>query len=230
MLRKQALASGETYHIYNRGAHKQRIFTNASDYSRFSLLLHLANSKTAVHLSNLLKEYQGRSSAEIFENEKIDDRLVEILAYSLMPNHFHLVLRQKEENGIAIFMKKLATGYSMYFNTKYEHSGTLFQGRFKSSYIDSEEYFRYIFAYVHLNPLEIFQLGWKADGVKDKEGMRKFLSRYPYSSFMDYSASSRSNRRILSLENIPDFLKTQNDLEELLAWQDAKNIKDGPRY
>ena len=104
MLRKQALASGETYHIYNRGAHKQRIFTNASDYSRFLFLLHLANSKTAVHLTKTLKEYQGRSSAEIFENEKIDDgdRLVEILGYSLMPNHFHLVLRQKDENGIAI--------------------------------------------------------------------------------------------------------------------------------
>ncbi|HUD02775.1 MAG TPA: transposase [Candidatus Paceibacterota bacterium] len=231
MFRKQALVSGETYHIYNRGAHKQRIFTNASDYSRFSLLLHLANSKTAVHLSNLLKEYQGRSSTAIFEDEKIDDRLVEILAYSLMPNHFHLVLRQKEDNGIAIFMKKLATGYSMYFNTKYEHSGTLFQGRFKSSYIDSEEYFRYIFAYVHLNPLEIFQPGWKLEGIKDKNGVRKFLLGYPYSSFADYpvGANNRSNRHILSLENVPDFLKTQNDLEELLVWQDSKNIKDGPR-
>ncbi len=227
MLRKKALSEGETYHIYNRGAHKQRIFTNESDYSRFMLLLHLANSKAPVHLSNLLKQYQGRSFIEIFENEEINERLVDILAYSLMPNHFHLVVRQRGENGIATFMKKLATGYSMYFNTKYEHSGTLFQGRFKSSHIDSEEYFRYIFAYVHLNPLDIFQSNWKTDSLKDKKGVRKFLASYPHSSFPDYSKLVRPERYILSLEEVPDFLKTQNDLEELLSWQ---NIKDGPRY
>jgi len=227
MLRKQPLVAGETYHIYNRGAHKQRIFTNDSDYSRFSLLLHLANSKTPVHLSNLLKEYQGRSFIEIFENEKCDNRLVDVLSYSLMPNHFHFILRQREDNGIATFVKKLATAYAMYFNTKYEHSGTLFQGRFKSSHIDSEEYFRYIFAYVHLNPLDLFQPDWKVSGIKNKREARSFLSTYSYSSFIDYPKSNRPEGAILSLAETPDFLKTQNDLEELLAWQ---NIKDGPRY
>ncbi|HEV8666362.1 MAG TPA: transposase [Candidatus Paceibacterota bacterium] len=226
MQRKEALAGGETYHVYNRGAHKQRIFTNDADYSRFALLLHLANSDVPIHFSNLHKKYGGRSSIEIFENEKFEKRLVDILAYSLMPNHFHLVVRQREENGIVTFMKKLATGYSMYFNTKYEHSGTLFQGRFKSSLIDTEEYFRYIFSYIHLNPLDILQPGWKNGGVKDKKGARKFLTTYQYSSFSDYPTSNRPERCILSSEEIPDFLKTQNDLEELLAWQ---NMEDGPR-
>jgi putative transposase len=225
MLRKQPLVEGETYHVYNRGANKQRIFTNTSDYARFSLLLHLANSRTPVHLANLLQRYQGRSFIEIYENEKVSDRLVDILAYSLMPNHFHLIIRQKEKDGIAIFMKKLATGYSMYFNAKYEHSGTLFQGRFKSRHIDSEEYFRYIFAYVHLNPLDIFQADWKSDGIKDKRGARKFLKSYAYGSFPDYPVSSRPEGLILSLDETPDFLKTQNDLEDLLTCQ---NIKDGP--
>ena len=226
MQRKEALAEGETYHVYNRGAHKQRIFTEESDYSRFMLLLHLANSSVPIHFSNLLKQYGGRSSIEIFENEKFDKRLVDVLAYTLMPNHFHLVVRQREEKGIAIFMKKLATGYSMYFNTKYEHSGTLFQGRFKSSHIDSEEYFRYIFAYVHLNPLDIFQPSRKSDGIKNKKGVQKFLAAYPYSSFQDYLENSRPERSILSFEDTPDFLKTQNDLEDLLNWQ---NMEDGPR-
>ena len=123
-------------------------------------------------------------------------------------------------------MKKLATGYSMYFNTKYEHSGTLFQGRFKSSYIDSEEYFRYIFAYVHLNPLEIFQPGWKVEGIKDKTGAQKFLSGYPYSSFVDYSVSNRPSRHILSLENIPDFLENPKRFRRPATWQNAQNTKD----
>jgi putative transposase len=223
MLRKQPLVEGEVYHIYNRGAHKQQIFKNEFDYSRYVLLLHLANSKMPVNLRDLFKEYKGRSFVDIFENEKIHERLVDILAYSLMPNHFHLVVRQKEENGIATFMKKLATGYSMYFNTKYEHSGTLFQGRFKSSHIDSEEYFRYIFAYVHLNPLDIFQADWKTNGIKNKKGAGKFLVNYPYSSFSDYPNSNRPERRVLSLTDIPDFLETQNDLEDLLEF-----TKDGP--
>jgi putative transposase len=225
MLRKQPLAEGETYHIYNRGAHKRPIFTSESDYFRFTLLLHLANSKNPVNLRDLFKAYKGRSFADILENEKIDDRLVEILAYSLMPNHFHLVIRQKEEIGVATFMKKLATGYSMYFNAKYKHSGTLFQGRFKSSNIDSEEYFRYIFAYVHLNPLDVFQPNWKTDGIKDKKGVRKFLSNYPHSSFLDYPGSNRPERHILSLNEVPDFLRTQNDLDDLV-----KNTKDRPLY
>ena len=226
MLRKEVLIEGETYHIYNRGAHKQLIFNNESDYARFSLLLHLANSHTPIHLANLLKQYQGRSFIEIFENEKADKQLVDILAYSLMPNHFHLIVRQREEDGITTFMKKLATGYSMYFNTKYEHSGTLFQGRFKSRHIDSEEYFRYIFAYVHLNPLDIFQASWKVQGIKDKKEARKFLTQYSYSSFSDYLKSNRPESHILSTKDIPDFLKNQNDLNDLLEWQ---NIKDGPR-
>jgi REP element-mobilizing transposase RayT len=187
----------------------------------------LANSKKPVDLREILQRYKGRSFAHIFENEQIDDRLVHILSYSLMPNHFHLVVRQKEANGVAIFMKKLATAYSMYFNTKYKHSGTLFQGRFKSSHVNTEEYFRYIFAYVHLNPLDVFQPGWKVEGINNTEHVKKFLAGYAYSSFLDYPKSTRPEGALLSSEEVPDFLKTQNDLEELLVWQDTK---DGPLY
>lgn len=225
MLRRQPLVVGETYHVYNRGAHKQSIFTNKEDYDRFSLLLYLSNSKKPVYLRELLEKYRGRSSADIFLGEKGGDRLVEVLSYCLMPNHFHLIVRQKEENGISIFMKKLATAYSMYFNTKYGHSGTLFQGRFKSSHVGTESYFRYIFAYVHLNPLDIFQPDWKEIGIKDVGRTRDFLTNYPYTSLSDYPESSRPQRAILATEDIPDFLKTHNDMEELLAWHAAE---DGP--
>jgi putative transposase len=218
MLRQVPLVIGETYHIYNRGAHKRNIFNGEGDYGRFLALLHLSNNTEPIHISKLLltPKYQGRSLKTVFDAELTDKALVDIFAFSLMPNHFHLVLRQKCDNGITIFMRRLLTGYSMYFNTKYEHSGTLFQGPFKSSHIDSEEYFRYIFAYVHLNPLDIFQLDWKESGIKNKKGARNFLATYPYSSFQDYPKSLRPERCILSLEDMPDFLRTQNDLDELL--------------
>ncbi|MGC9602284.1 MAG: transposase [Minisyncoccia bacterium] len=227
MQRQVALVEEETYHLYNRGAHKRDIFNTKEDYARFLALLHLSNNTEPIHISKLLltPKYQGRSLRSVFEEEPTDKALVDIFAYCLMPNHFHIVLRQKCEQGITIFMRRLLTGYSMYFNTKYGHSGTMFQGRFKSSYVDSEEYFRYIFAYAHLNPLGLFQADWKESGIRNKEGARSFLNRYPYSSFIDYPKSNRPEGAILSLADAPDFLKNQNDLEDLLRWQD---FKDGP--
>ncbi|KKU55273.1 MAG: hypothetical protein UX77_C0014G0004 [Parcubacteria group bacterium GW2011_GWA1_47_11] len=226
MLRKTALAVGETYHVYNRGAHKQSIFTSEGDYQRFLLLLHLCNQLGPLDFRRLLSKYKGRSFADIFEEEKNEQSLVEILAYSLMPNHFHVVLRQKDEGGITTFLKKVLTGYSMYFNTKYAHSGVLFQGRFKSSHIDNEAYFRYIFSYVHLNPLDLFAPGWKECGLKNPDGARQYVNSYKYSSFFDYVGNNRAEKALLSFGQTPEFLKSQNDLEELLK----VFTKDRPLY
>src|SRR3989344_2030506 len=98
-------------------------------------------------------------------SEVVDGSLVSVLAYCLMPNHFHLVLRQKNQDGITLFMRKLATAYAMYFNTKYDHSGVLFQCRYKSKHVNTDAYLRWIFSYVHLNPLEIIQPEWKERGI-----------------------------------------------------------------
>ena len=105
----------------------------------------------------------------------------------------------------------------MYFNTKYEHSGVVFQGRFKSKHINNEPYFRYIFAYVHLNSLDLFEPDWKEKGVKNLKRTRQHINTYPYSSFCDFVGGERPERAILSLDTAPEFLKTQNDFEELAA-------------
>ena len=223
MLRRTALAVGETYHIYNRGAHKQFIFADEMDYARFLLLLYVANHSERIRLSDLLEEYPGPSWIQILSDIQTDKSLVDILAYSLMPNHFHLVLRQKTENGCTIFMKKVATAYAMYFNLKHDHSGVLFQGRFKSSHIGNEAYFRYIFSYVHLNLLDLVEPGWKENGIKKVEAARKFVNTYPYSSFQDYVTNERPHRKILAWDEAPPFLKEMNDFEDLI-----KNNQDGP--
>jgi putative transposase len=216
------LAGGENYHIYNRGAHKQAIFTSEEDYRRFILLLYLYNTHHHVVMRDVISKYsakrfKGQSLAETFKHEYSDKSLVDILAYSLMPNHFHLVLRAKEDTGIQQFLQKVCVAYSMYFNTKYGHSGTLFQGRYKSKHIDSESYFRYIFAYVHLNPLDLLQSDWKKAGIRCAKKARAFLSEYRYSSFRD-RIGARPESAILA-DDLPDFLKDQNDLDELLRWE-----------
>lgn len=211
-------ATGEIYHLFNRGAHKQEIFTSQADYDRFALLLYLANSTNAVNIRETLRNYQGQTFETIFEQEPRGEQLVDILAYCLMPNHFHLVLRQKTEKGITTFARKLLTGYSMYFNISHGHSGIISQGAVKSRHINNDPYFRYIFSYVHLNPLSLVYPGWEEKGIINYAGARKFLSEYVHSSFPDYSDGSRPRESILSLDDVPDFLKTQNDLEELLSW------------
>ena len=214
MLRDKPFVNGETYHLFNRGAHKQAIFTNEDDYRRFMVLLYFSNTTEQVQLGNLLQN-QGRSLIDLFE-EPIDQSLVDVFAYALMPNHFHLVIRQKVDGGISTFMKKLATAYSMYFNLKYDHSGVLFQGRFKSRHVGNEAYFRYIFSYVHLNSLDLFEPSWEEKGIRDLNGARSYVNSYPYSSFFDYSGNDRAEKVLLSLSQAPEFLTTQNDLEILL--------------
>lgn len=236
MLRATPLINGETYHIYNRGAGKDKIFSNERDCLRFQVLLYLANSSKSVRLADLVRRYktQGRSLRNAFIERETDRPFADIFSYCLMPNHFHLVLKQKTDNGITQLMKKVCTAYSMYYNIKYERSGVLFQGRFKSSHIDTGPYFRWIFSYVHLNPVELIAPKWRVNGIHNPASVRKYLNDYQYSSFRDYAGDERPERSVLSYNESPNFLRTQNDLEEMLS--DFKkgrvlyenNLKDGP--
>lgn len=202
------------------------VFTRREDYERFLLLMFLCNGDEPISIRTSLAKYRGRFSVKLFQEQvsSPEKKLVSIHAYCLMPNHFHIVLRQDRENGISIFMKKVCVGYSMYFNTKYEHSGVLFQGRFKSNHVDSDAYFRHIFSYVHLNPVELTEKNWKEAGVRNKKHVTDFLDRYLYLSFLDYHKDMRPERAILSYDDAPDFLKQIGSLDEMI--KDLDDYKD----
>lgn len=230
--RGQVRAVGEHYHVYNRGANKQAIFNTPEDYKRFQVLLYLLNTESRIIVRDVLKRHQDEPLERIFIEEFCDKSQVDILAYTLMPNHFHLVLRERAPNGISHFMQKLCTAYSMYFNTVHDHSGVVFQGRYQLRHIDNEPYFRYIFAYVHLNPLELKAAEWKESGLKKIPALRTFISSYPYSSYFDHYVGRRPERAILETNDIPGFLK-HNDFEDLVAAQlqespTARITKAGP--
>lgn len=221
-MNRDPLVVGETYHVYNRGAHKQPVFLHDVDYKRFQLLLYLANGTRPIQFSNLLQKYGGSTSIKIYEEVREGEGLVDILAYSLLPNHFHLVLRQRVDQGISNFMRRLITSYTMYFNAKYDHSGVLFQGRYRSRHVNDEAYFRWIFSYVHLNAVELISPDWENIGILDSEKVRDFMREYRYSSYIDYMGDSRSEGVILTATDIPDFLKSQNDLEDMLRTYNGK--------
>src|SRR4051812_33091994 len=128
-MRKTDLVTGEHYHIYNRGVDKRSIFEDRQDLERFYQSIKEFNSLEPI----------GSIFENSFEKERNTKKLVDIVCYCLNHNHFHFILRQRSENGISEFMKRLG-GYTWYFNNRHKRSGALFQGVFKSSHIDSDEY------------------------------------------------------------------------------------------
>lgn len=205
MERKTAFAEGEYYHVYSRGVEKRKIFMGVKDYQRFVALLYIMNQNAPFRMENFLRDKQNNLRS-IFE-EKREKNLVSILSYCLMPNHFHLILYEHTEGGISKFMGKLLTAYSMYFNTKYKRSGPLFTHPFRSEHLSNESQYMYIFSYVHLNPLSIFESSWKESGIKNKRGAEKFLRDYPYSSYLDFLKNDRPESAIIDFLKIPKHIR-----------------------
>ena len=205
MQRKTPFAPGECYHIYSRGVEKRKIFLNIKDYSRFMSLLYIMNQPESFRMDNYLRNSQN-DLKNIFK-EKREKTFVSILGYCLMPNHFHLILYENTEGGISKFMGKLLTAYSMYFNTKYERSGSLLTHPFRSEHINNESQYMYIFSYVHLNPISIIEKNWKENGVKNKKEAKKFLENYQYSSYQDFLGSIRPESSIIDFFLIPEYVK-----------------------
>lgn len=145
MRRRIEFAVGECYHIFNRGVEKRNIFIHERDYHRFTDSMVFFNTEKPGWVINNMR------AAGIDARPQPEDRLVDIISYCINSNHFHLLLREKKQNGIATFMKKICTGYAMYFNKKHNHSGVVFQGRFKSVHIKSNEQLLYVSAYINCN-------------------------------------------------------------------------------
>jgi putative transposase len=209
-VRKTTFAFGEYYHVYNRGNSKQIIFHNKDDYLHFVKLLYLSNTKNNVILRNFNKN---------FFDFKQENKIIAIGAYCLMPNHFHLILTQTEDGSISKFMQKLTTAYSMYYNKKYKRTGTLFEGKFKSQHIRDDRYLKYLFSYIHLNPIKIIQNDWKEKGIKDKKEAINFLNSYKNSSYLDYVGVKREENVVLGRELFPMYFPTEKKFsEEIFEW------------
>jgi putative transposase len=132
-------ASDSFYHVYARGSNRQRIFREPADFEKFlklfSRYLSLEETKNNVGIS--FPNYSNR---------------LELNAFCLMPNHFHLLIYQRQQGVMTQFMRSLLTSYSMYFNKKYKRSGPLFESRYKASLISDDAYLEHITRYIHLNP------------------------------------------------------------------------------
>ncbi len=180
-MRKLALADNPICHIYNRGVEKRNTFIDKDDYLRFIGDMYQFND------SNPTINY-GRNfnSFGEFPNQRNRNKLVEILAFCLMPNHYHILMHQLVDKGITEFMRKLGTGYTNYFNIKYDRVGPLFQGKFKTVFLKKESHFLYLPHYIHLNPLDLVMPSWRNGKIDNTNKAINFLEKYRWSSLPDY--------------------------------------------
>ncbi len=241
MSRNITFAFGEFYHLYNRGTEKRNIFIRKIDYERFLALLYVANGEYPVRIADLQKLTtssnaprtnfsQGRFSQgrtlrlfEFLDESYRGSQLVDIAAYCLMPNHFHLLVRELTDGGVSKFMQKLLTAYTMYFNTQYNRTGALFQGKFKATHALDDRYLAYLISYIHLNPVKLIESRWKETGIKNRIGALHHLEKYQYSSFPDYLGQSRPHEMIINKEALPAYCTSSLEYTQAIkVWLDYR--------
>lgn len=215
MTRPITFSIGEYYHVYNRGTDKRMTFLNPKDYDRFTALLYMCNSSDQIRIN-----LQEKSLHKLLVTKR-SHKLVDIGAYCLMPNHFHILLHECVENGISQFMHKLGTGYTMYFNKKNDRTGSLFQGVFKARHVDTDQYLKYLFAYIHLNPIKLIQSDWEKVGIKDLNEAERFLREFKYSSYPEYIHLKRPEKDIIEKGAFPDYFENKENFQAMIKfWLD----------
>lgn len=222
--RKVPLVSGEFFHIYNRGNSKQEIFLDDKDREHFVKLLYLSNSKKRFSFRDDIVD--KKIDAWDFEREDI---LIAIGAWVLMPNHFHLYITSpkkdfgEEESNISQFMRKLLTAYTKYFNTKYKRVGSLYEGKFKSVHVKNDNQAKYLFSYIHLNPVKLIDSKWKENGINNINLALGYLNTYKWSSYNDYLGIPRQEQKILEVKDFPKYISSIKDFNsEIISWLQYK--------
>jgi putative transposase len=189
-MRKIEFINDHYYHIFNRGVDKRAIFSSERDFSRFYESLYLFNDANYKHRDGHLFTRLGDLSCHEI-NEEDRSPLVSIVSFCLMKNHFHLLLRQKVEGGISLFMKKITQGYSRYFNEVNERSGTLFEGRYKAVEVKADNHFLHMPRYIHLNALDGINGEWRKGSVEDWQRAKRKLDEFEWSSHHVYKGKDQ---------------------------------------
>jgi len=215
-MNRENISVGEYYHIYNRGVGKKIIFKDDRDRIRFLfLILYFQTENNFPQISRIVSSYIKHWVFDIdsdVKTEIIKERFVELTAFALMPNHFHLIVKEAKEGGIGKYMQRVLNSYTKYFNTRYSVSGHLFEGPYKAVHIEDNEQLLHLSAYVHLNPKELSEWHKKED-------------HFPWSSYQDYIKENRWSK-ILKAEVILDQFKNRREYKDFIQTSGVKEMKE----
>ncbi len=228
--RKENFANGEIYHIVLRRIGDKLLFRNTDDYYRGVFSIYEFNNSKPIEIylrrrARIAEKKKERSGIPHTDERK---KLVEVLAFTLMPNHIHLLLRQLKDGGVTNFVRKIGSGYPLYFKKKHKQSnkGYFFQGKFASIHIKSESQLIAVFTYIHTNPISLIESGWKEGKIKNLQKAIKFLENYKWSSYQDY-LGKKNFPSVTDRDSILETIRGKEKIRELIAdWiKHKKDIK-----
>lgn len=185
------LQTNSYYHVYNRGVENRNIFLDKKDYETFLYYLYIYTSNP-LEIAKKYPDMPSRLKAKNLSDE------IYLVAYCLMPNHFHLLLKQKSDRSMPKLVKQIINGYITYFNKKYQRRGTIFQGKYKSMRVGSEYLLMQIIRFIHLNP--------------SIAGLCVDLKDYPWSSYTN-SFNNGIINRFRSVEEWDEFHLDKNSYD-----------------
>lgn len=215
------ITTGELYHVYNRGVEKRITFATASHYQRFIAAMRFFNTTSPVTLRDFLGINLQSTGVQPLYTLPKGKRLVHIGAFILMPNHFHFLIKQAIEGGLSLFMQKLSSGYTAFFNLKHSRSGALFQGRYKIKHVDKDRYARYLQAYIPLNALDRVLPDWRQGiHVQRMEDAKRIVKEYPWSSLGSYMGNNNFPG-IIDQKFTDDFFENKKEFEDFIfSWSE----------
>jgi len=215
--RKVVFANDEIYHIFNRGVEKRPTFTDKRELDRGIKTLDFYRfANLPLKLSKFLVLSESEKTKFIQKVQADSQKLVQIICYCLMPNHFHFLVKQVKEKGVSIFAANFTNSYTKYFNTKHERVGPLFQGLFKAVRVESDEQLIHVSRYIHLNPVSAFLI--RPDQ----------LESYQWSSYLEYL--DLSSEKIADKEIVLDLFSSKEKyrqfvLDQVSYARELENIK-----
>ncbi|MDP2631595.1 MAG: transposase [Candidatus Uhrbacteria bacterium] len=237
-MRKICFYNDGYYHVYNRGVDLRRIFMDEMDYRRFFESMYLFNDSNHKHRSGREVDRTLKLSAhEILQLDR--EPLVDILSYCLIPNHFHIFLRQVQDGGVSHFLHGLGMGYAKYFNLRHKRTGSLFEGAYKVVHVKNEAHYYHVPRYIHLNALDEIDPKWRNGLVDNWEEAMEFIDSYRWSSHHTYMGREQL-LPVVERQDLLDELQDVSNYEKYLReWAgrntmpylppDCPSLGDGPK-
>ena len=218
-MRKTPFIPGEYYHIYSRTILSVPEFKEKNNCNRLAQAFLLANSTKSTQAFQFLRNHPGATLNDALEIARDGEKLVDVLCYAVMPDHYHLLIREVKEKGATEFIRKCNISIANYINKTKNRRGAIFEGRFKSNPIDSNEYLRHLSLYIHLNPLDfIAGKEWREHKLENFNKHKEKLLNYPWSS-LSFFLKNTPNEIISGHKIITDQFKSHGDYEFYLkSW------------
>lgn len=214
-MRYENFAENEYYHVFGRGNNKEKIFIDDEDRARFLFLItHLQSPTKIYNISWYTKSFLKNSTFST-RDEKIKEimksRSIELIAFALMSNHFHLLVKNLADQILSVYMHRVLTAYGKYFNHKYKKRGHVFEGPFGAVHVKNNNQILHLSAYIHKNPKEIPE--WEES-----------YDKYPHSSYQDYIGLNRWGE-LLSPNIVLKQFRDQLQYKDFVSTSTAKDFR-----